>query len=171
MTDPELENFERQLRRTRPARLPEDFSARLRAAEPEAKAGAASAPGGPPTRNFLRTLQRSLRWLIPATAAAALVMVAGHGSRPFANRPASFAAGSKTGIRAAGPLLRADDVKIDQRLVSSFDAVARLPGGEPVRFRCENWMDQTVVSDKSRGLVVENSRPRFEVVPVGFETY
>jgi hypothetical protein len=68
-------------------------------------------------------------------------------------------------------LLRADDVKIDQRLVSSFDAVARLPGGEPVRFRCENWMDQTVVSDKSRGLVVENSRPRFEVVPVGFETY
>ena len=69
------------------------------------------------------------------------------------------------------PLLKADDVKIDQRLVSSFDAVARLPGGEPVRFRLENWMDQVVLSDKSRGLVVEDRKPRLEVVAMGYETY
>jgi hypothetical protein len=55
--------------------------------------------------------------------------------------------------------------------MSSFDAVARLPGGEPVRFRCENWMDQVVLSDKSRGLVVENRKPRVEVVAMGYETY
>ena len=106
---------------------------------------------------------------VPATAAA--VMLAWHGSQPFASRPSLSAPASQTGIVAAAPLLKADEVKIDQRLVSSFDAVARLPSGEPVRFRCENWMDEFVLSDKSRGVVVENRKPRFEVLPVGYETY
>ena len=80
-------------------------------------------------------------------------------------------ANPRSGLIAANPAMKADDVKIDQRLVSSFDAVARLPGGEPVRFRCENWMDQMVLKDSSKGWVVNNRQPRFEVVPVGFETY
>ena len=167
MTEHESENFERQLRRTRPARLPASFAARLLAAEPKPSAGVESAPPAPSTADYLRTLRRSLRWLIPATAMALALMVAWHGTSPFTSRPA----GSPAGPAAASPLLKADDVKIDQRLVSSFDAVARLPGGEPVRFRCENWMDQVVLSDKSRGLVVENRKPRIEVVAMGYETY
>jgi len=70
---------------------------------------------------------------------------------------------------AAG--LVADDVQVDQELVSSFDVVAKLPGGEPVRFRCQKWRDQLVVTDKNRGVEIEQSSPRVEVVPVRFETY
>jgi hypothetical protein len=170
MTDHEQENFERQLQRNRPAKLPEDFAARLLAAEPQMKAGVEAAPPAPPFLDYLRTLRQSLRLLIPASAVLLVVMVAWHG-RPFAGRPSISAPGSQSRTGLTTPLLKADDVKIDQRLVSSFDAVARLPGGEPVRFRCENWMDQVVLSDKSQGLVVENSQPRVEVVAMGYETY
>ncbi|MEI9863799.1 MAG: hypothetical protein WDN00_04445 [Limisphaerales bacterium] len=163
MTDHELEEFERQLRQTKPARLPETFTARLLAAEPEPSAQVVSEPVAPAFPDYLRTLRLSLRWLIPATAMAVAVMMAWHGSLPSARR--------LPGAGATPATMKADDVKIDQRMVSSFDAVARLPGGEPVRFRCESWVDQITLSDKSRGLVVENSRPRLEVVPVGFETY
>ena len=132
MNEYESENFERQLRRTRPARLPADFTARLLAAEPTPAAGIEPVPHVPLFADCFRTLRQALRWLIPATAMALAVMVAWHGTSPFTSRPA----GSPAGRAAAAPLLKADDVKIDQRLVSSFDAVARLPGGEPVRFRC-----------------------------------
>ncbi len=160
MTDHEKEDFERQLRRTKPARLPEDFNARLLAAQLPVKANVRSAPRVAPISDYLRTLRQSLRWLIPASAVALMATVVWHEGQPSATRPS-----------LAVPAFKADDVKIDQKLVSSFDAVARLPGGEPVRFRCENWMDPVVLSDKSRGLVVENRKPRFEVVSMGYETY
>ena len=163
MTDHELDAFEQQLRQVKPAKLPEEFVTRLRTTEPKLVAILESKPVAPAFPEYLRMLRMSLRWLIPATAMAVAVMLAWQGSQPSAQRP--------RGSGAAPATMKADDVKIDQRLVSSFDTVARLPGGEPVRFRCENWMDQIVLSDKSRGLVVENSRPRLEVVPVGFETY
>jgi hypothetical protein len=67
--------------------------------------------------------------------------------------------------------LKADDVQVNQELVSSFEVVAKLPGGEPVRFRCQKWRDQLVVTDKNRGVEIEQSSPRVEVVPVRFETY
>jgi hypothetical protein len=67
--------------------------------------------------------------------------------------------------------LKADDVKIDQELVSSFDTVARLPGGEPVRFRCNQWLDEITLSNKAQGLVLQERTPRLEIVTVGFETY
>jgi len=71
----------------------------------------------------------------------------------------------------AAPALKADNVQIDQELLSAFDTVARLPSGEPVRFRCRTWMDQVVLTDKQRGVVIEQRTPRIEVVPVRFETY
>ncbi len=128
MIDHELEEFERQLRQTRPARLPEDFAARLLVAEPKWKTSVVSKPVATGFPDYLRMLRMSLRWLIPATAMAVAVMVAWQGSLPSAHRP--------LGSGAAPAMMKADDVKIDQRLVSSFDALARLPGGEPVRFRC-----------------------------------
>jgi len=163
MTDHELDAFEQQLRQVKPAKLPEEFATRLRTTEPKLVAGPEAKPVTAAFPEYLRMLRMSLRWLIPATAMAVAVIVAWQGSQPSAQRP--------RGSVTAPATMKADDVKIDRRLVSSFDTVARLPGGEPVRFRCENWMDQIVLSDKSRGLVVENSRPRLEVVPVGFETY
>lgn len=68
-------------------------------------------------------------------------------------------------------MTKANVVRVDQALVSSYDAVAQLPSGEPVRFRCRKWMDDVVMKDKSHGLVIEQSIPRVEVIPVRFETY
>jgi hypothetical protein len=64
-----------------------------------------------------------------------------------------------------------DTVQIDRELVAVYDAVARLPGGERVRFRCREWRDQIVVSDPLRGMVIEQSTPTLDVVPIRFETY
>jgi hypothetical protein len=171
MTDQEQEDFERQLRQTRLAKLPEDFAARLLAVEHQLNCGVESTPPAASFSDYLQSLRLALRWLIPATAAALAVTVVWHDSTPFASRPSGSTSGLQKSAGLNAPLLKADDVKIDQRLVSSFDAVARLPGGEPVRFRFENWMDQVVLSDKSRGLVVENRKPRVEVVAMGYETY
>jgi hypothetical protein len=72
---------------------------------------------------------------------------------------------------APGSPLKADDVQIDEQLVSTFDAVAPLPSGEPVRFRCRQWLDEVVLRDSKRGVEVTRRVPRVEVVPVSFETY
>lgn len=163
--DQEQDGFESELRRIKPGKLPEELMARLRAAElpspvtsPETRLPASSAP------SFLQML----RWLIPATAAiliAAVVWQGSHNSNQ-ADQDVNFpiTAGKR-------PLLNADNVEIGKELVSSFDAVATLPGGEPVRFRCQQWMNKVVVDDKKQGLLVENWTPRVVVVPVGFETY
>ena len=67
--------------------------------------------------------------------------------------------------------LKADTVEIAREWVGSFDAVARMPGGEPVRFRCREWTDAVVWRDSAHGIVVEQRTPRLEVVPVSFDTY
>jgi hypothetical protein len=74
-------------------------------------------------------------------------------------------------MAAAQPALKADNVEFDQQLVASFDAVARLPSGQPVRFRCREWADAVVLRDSASGIEVEQRTPRLEVVPVSFETY
>lgn len=169
MTESEQNDFEQQLRRTRPAKLPEDFAARLQAAAPKRSSAEPREVIAPSLLDYFRAHWNALRWFIPASAVALAVMMAWHGSLPTRSRQFVAAPGSQADT--AVPVLKADEVKIDQQLVSSFDAVARLPSGEPVRFRCENWMDEFVLSDKARGVVVENRKPRFEVVPVRYETY
>jgi hypothetical protein len=72
---------------------------------------------------------------------------------------------------AAEAALKADEVEIDQQLIVAFDAVARLPGGQPIRFRCREWADEVVLTDSAHGVVIEQRTPRLEVVPVSFETY
>lgn len=166
MSDHDREKFEAQLRRIKPAALPEDFNARLLAAQPKRDGVLESVTIVSVFLNYLQLLRRSLRWSIPATALIVGALVVWRESRPGGS-----ALDSQANLAAAPAVLTADDVKIDQQLISSFDAVARLPSGEPVRFRCENWMDEVVLSDKSKGMVVENRQPRFEVVALGFETY
>ena len=165
MTEQEQKQFEAVLRRTRPVKLPGELRSRLLAAAPPRKAR--SAPPWPALAvlGWLRVL----RLAIPAAAAvllAALIIWRNtSSSKPQAQRPKSNA-----GTLAVTPL-KADDVKIDQELVSSFDTLARLPGGEPVRFRCNQWVDQITLSNKAQGLVLQERTPRLEVVTVGFETY
>jgi len=107
-----------------------------------------------------------LRWLAPAAAVAAVVAL-------VVWLPSKRESQQRSNQRsvAAESALKADNVELDQQLVASFDAVARLPSGQPVRFRCREWADAVVWSDSASGIVVEQRTPRLEVVPVSFETY
>jgi hypothetical protein len=162
MNKTEIDEFEAELGRLSPARPPEALMARLAAIGPDR-----------PTPPRVRTFQQPRftprwRWLglwAPVTAAAVLVVWMGarwSGSR----RPSQPA----PAIPPARPVLEADGIEFGQQLVAAYDAVAELPGGEPVRFRCREWMDEVVLRDSTRGLVLEERRPRFEAVPVRFET-
>jgi hypothetical protein len=168
MTDHEQHDLEAALQRIKPAHLPETFMARLRGCEPSRGfQPVQTRPFGLPALN----MRAWLRWLIPATAVvivAATLWQSRSLPTPPPDHPAAPVAG---GTMTEFPVLNADEVRIGQELVSSFDAVARLPGGEPVRFRFQQWMDQMVLSDTTQGLVVESRAPRYEVVPVRFETY
>ncbi len=164
----EEEKFEAELKRLSPAKLPEDFMTHLLAAEPArapARAQAEVSRQGTAVLNWARLL----RWLVPSGAVAALAVVLFQGSLSLGPRTPQDK--GQVGFTANPPGLKADAVQINEQLISSFDAVAKLPTGEPVRFRFQKWMDDVVLSDKDRGLVVENRTPRIEVIPVGFETY
>lgn len=161
MNEQDFQRYEAELRRATPARLPEHFMARLRAAKPLTE---------PVRRPRLRFSAgeigswRLWRWLAPAMAAvvAGLLLVR-----------TDFNSKSRTKQKSPAPSsgLKADDVQVDQELVSSFDVVARLPDGEPMRFRCRKWRDQCIVTDTNHGVEIVRNSPRVEVVPVRFETY
>ncbi len=151
----EYDPFEKELLRHRPAAAPSELMAKLTVARPRSRPVLRHAE---PVKSFWPLLRQ---WLIPATA----VVVAG----VLLWR---FYPGTNSDKRTAEAApVKADEVQIDRELVASFDTVARLPGGEPVRFRCREWLDEVTVSDKERGLVIERRMPRLEVVPVRFETY
>jgi len=171
MNELDLENFERELRAVRPAPPPEDFLARLTAAHfsnaraapaqratPRGSAGAAKA-------GFSVHWFALLQWFTPVAALAILLALlwpkAPPGPRPDRIPPSTASPAS----------LKADSVRLNEKLLGTFDAVGHLPDGEPVRFRYQQWMDQLVVYDKANGLVIEKRTPRVEVIPVRFETY
>ena len=143
----ELERFEAELHALRPAPLPASLRVRLMAvcARP-----AQNAPEPVPVPLWWR-------WLFPLAATAGLALLVGFGLHSGASGPSSR--------------LAADEVEIGQTLVSSFDTIARLPDGRPVRVRCEEWVDELVLRNSARGLCVQEQRPRLEVFPVRFETY
>jgi hypothetical protein len=161
MNDHEQERYEAELRRTPPARLPEPFMARLLAAKPAAEAARPArfqpTPGWP-------QWWRLWRWLAPAMALVVVGLI-------VSLRHVNLHSIAQQKPLAAAYGLKADNVQVDHELVSSFDVVATLPGGEPVRFRCRQWKDQLLVTDKSSGVEIEQNSPRIEVVPVRFETY
>ncbi len=181
MNDADHELFEAELRKLAPARPPAQLMARL----VELRPGLLERPSESPTvlraphQHGPTTLPRPsplaphpfcpvfLRWLVPATAIGAVV-VTSLVWRPFSPKPQQ-----RAGLPAgpAKPALEADAVEIDRELVASFDAIARLPSGLPVRLRCREWADEVVLRDTARGIVIEQRAPRLEIVPVSFETY
>ena len=161
MNEQEHELFEAELRRLKPARVPGEFESRL------------STPPPLPSREF-QTGRRSqvwrggwsswLRWLAPAAAAAmALLLIVSLLNRGSISAPPTKA--------ASAPMLKADQVEIDRQLLGSFDAVANMPEGEPVRFRFQQWMEAVTLRDSVRGVEVVQRIPRIEMVPVSFATY
>ncbi|HTL19003.1 MAG TPA: hypothetical protein VL793_17320 [Patescibacteria group bacterium] len=106
-----------------------------------------------------------VRWLLPAAGIATVAFI-------VFGIPLSSPTQKRISLPAtAKSALKADQVEIDRRLVANFDAVGTLPGGQPVRFRCAQWMDTVSLRDSADGLVIERTTPRLEIVPVGFETY
>ncbi len=122
MNENEHEQFEAELRKFPPARLPEQFMARILAAKPCVQSFPEAKPrqlaGWP-------DLLGVLRWLAPVTAAAVIALVIWRRESPAGPAPAPVGAPKIASIRA-------DGVQVDQKLVSSYDAVAELPSGEPV---------------------------------------
>ena len=157
------EPLEAELQQLKPAAPPEDFMARL--ANAPLATGAALMPWFSPQAGTGR-VSRLLRWLAPATAAGALLAV-------VLIRQLNATADKSSGARPSGiePMVRADNVEIDRQLVATFDTVAQLPDGEPVRFRCSEWLDDVVLRDSARGILIEHRMPHLEIVPVGFEVY
>jgi len=177
VTDQEQNRFEAELRRSRPARLPEDLWSRLLAAAQPTQARHTVAPRPAPVA---LGLQRVLRYFVPVTAAALVTVIAWrHNFQQKREQPASEVSpvkdvgnGRPVSVPATVSVAaRVDDVQVAEELVSSFDTLATLPGGRPVRFRCRQWMDKVTLSDRSSGLTFEGQTPRIEVVPVRFETY
>jgi hypothetical protein len=178
MNENELERFEAELRGTGAARPPADFLQRLKSEVPalvaerraqnqlaarSARVEAAVTPEAvraPERGVWASWLPLILRWLAPAAAVLVVGTIVWRANLTVEQQPQ----------RASAPL-RADDVRIDQELVSTYDTVATLPSGEPVRFRCREWMDEVVLRDSRRGVEVARRVPRVEVVPVRFETY
>jgi hypothetical protein len=160
MNEQEQERYEAELRRTPPVRLPDDFMARLKAAMP---------PTEPAPRGPLRPAAGipgwwpALRWLATAMALFIVILLAARTN--FAPKPV------KPEPVSANYGMKADDVQVNEELVSSFDVVAKLPGGQPVRFRCRQWMNQLIVTDNHRGVEIKETSPRVEVIPVQIETY
>jgi hypothetical protein len=160
MTEPSHEQFEAELRSQRPAEPPPELMARLTAARPRLQTIR------PRQTATLRELWTFLRpWLAPATAVIAVGLIVWQ-----LQPPAPRAPGKQT-PPASVATMKGDDVHIERELVNSFDTIALLPSGEPVRFRCREWLDDVTLHDRAGGLVVEQRTPRVEVVPVRFETY
>lgn len=155
MNGREHELMEAELQRLKPALPPPELIERMLAALP--------APPSPCLQPRTRETWSMewwlpwLRWLAPVSAIGLVAFVSLRQIPWALNHP--------------GAGINADAVQIRHKLVSSYDAVGELPGGEPVRFRVREWADSTVFHDSSRGLMVEQSKPRFEVIPVKFETY
>ncbi len=169
MNDHEQQLFEDELRRLSPAKVPDELAERLIDARQEV------APVKPVRESRACRAPAWCTWMFrfrPASTAlgVALVVLVAALAFTLLQRPRPIPNQSRP-VAAAAPTLRADDVQIDRQLVNTFDAVATLPDGEPVRVRCREWMDEVVLRDTEHGVAIQQRTPRFELIPVRFETF
>ncbi len=164
MTDYDPEMLEAELKRLKPAKPPQNFmvglNAVIRPTPSKVKRRLAPIPSTPIGWQLLR-------WLSPATAGAALI---GAALLWWPSKPDLETARSGV-VPPAKTSLEPNAVQIDREWVGAYDAVAELPGGEPVRFRCQEWMDAVVLRDAASGVRVEQRTPRFEIVAARLDTF
>jgi hypothetical protein len=160
MNDLDLKGMEADLQRLKPAATPPPLMARLLAAVDAPARSPIPQPGR--EASLWESWRRLWRWLVPVAAVGVLILAVTRSMTP--PKPAVVPAANL-------PPLKADDVQLARQLVGTYDAIAELPGGETVRFRCHEWTDETTWRDTARGLEFVQSQPSFEVIPVRFETY
>lgn len=161
MNDRDIERLEIELGKLKPAPPPPELISRL-AVAPSVKLRSRAARSGSPSR-----AEVWWRWLWPVSALTAatvlLLLVAGRESAPLGTPQRS--------ATVSAPVSRIKDIEFDRQLVTAFDAIAQMPNGQPVRFRCREWTDDVIVRDPVQGIVIERRTPRLEIVPVRVETY
>jgi hypothetical protein len=164
MTEFDPQSFENELRQLQPAQPSEELRSRLRDLK---SSPCARVESGSSLASSVRACLARFWWIAGAAAAlvVTLAVIDRHPAPPVKKNPLPpLARTTKTTRKAA-------HVEINQQLLSAFDAIASLPGGEPVRFHCREWRDEVVLRDSVQGVVIERQMPRLEVVPVRFETY
>jgi hypothetical protein len=173
MNDLEFEPFEAELRSLSPARPPAELMERLVAARPLSSTGPRTQTDAPRANagrdSSVSGLSWLLGWLMPAGAVGALVI----GGLVLLTRPAtdSLTTASSEGRNPGRSERPEKSVEINRELLASYDAIAQLASGEPVRFHCREWDEKVVFRDPARGIAVERRIPRVEVTPVSLETY
>mgnify|MGYP000344963145 CR=1 FL=1 len=161
MNEPDDSLFEAQLRRLKPTPLPDALRHRLEAAlSPAARAQ----PTSTRAARLRPVVPGWLRWLAPVAAAAAGVALL----LTQSDRVMRYAQPERVSQLAATDPAQ---VVIDRQLMETFDAVATLPGGEPVRFRCRRWLEAVTLRNPADGWEVEQRLPRLEITPVCLEIY
>ncbi len=161
MNEQDLQSFEAELHSWKPAPAPPELVTRVEAALPNPASVQAQAVRRPTWH-----LPEFWRWFAPATALAAIALT-------FAlvqwkhTQPGTPVATAQPAATKGG----SDVVEIDRELVASYDAIAELSSGVPVRFHCQEWEDKFVFRDPLRGISIERRTPRLEVVPVSLEIY
>lgn len=161
----DFELLEMELRRLKPAQPPAEFSAHL--AQTLRRIGPQTRP-----RSWDRIRSafgaRTWRWMAPATAIAVVLILIGVLKLSISAPNQSPKAAS---LNASRPAIKADHVEINRQLVATFDTVAQLPTGEPIRFQCSEWREDVVLRDSAHRLLIKQEQPRLEIVPVTFEIY
>jgi hypothetical protein len=162
MKDHNLEEFEAELHALKPAPVPPELLARLQGVRPSSQTAVTRSSTRAP-----RQVPPWWHWLAPATVAAGIALAFGPLQRQHGGSlPAQPAAGVSEGIPTTD-----DAVEIERELVGSYDAVAELSSGLPVRFHCQEWEDKLLFRDPRRGIAIERRTPRVEVVRISFDTY
>jgi hypothetical protein len=163
MTEKEQDRLETGLRRMTPAPVPADLMQRLQAARIAPPRMEVPAPRRSWRWTEWLSAWRGLAFAEPAMAVLLTALLVWRAVQP------ELLPGKNSVGRTMG--LKANAVHVDHSLLASFDTVAQLPNGEPVRFRCRQWEDNVTVHDDANGVVISQRTPRVEVVPVRFETY
>lgn len=162
--DEEIQNFENELRNLRPAKPRPAPLLRLAQQLEESQRRSIEAATAVPAGSSWRSV---LRWLIPATGAALVIVLVTSGVwHGGLNGDYKEAVAERT-----PPAIQADQVHIDQELVAAFQTVAESPDGVPIRFELQEWMDRVTFRDTRQGITVERTSPRVEIVPVRYESY
>ena len=163
MSDHELNSFETELRRLRPASAPDAFVTRLQ----EVSGGdTACDKTATPVRTPVSVVpiwRNWLKWLAPVAGAALLLVWV------LVQRPDQEPAPVELAENSPPPII--EEVELDKQLVAAFEGVAETPGGMPLRFRCYGWQEALTLRNASGDIEVEQRAPRLEIVPVGFDVY
>lgn len=159
MSNEDWKTIEKELERLSPAPLPAEFEKRLYAARP-VMADPQLHRSLQPSSSVWRILR--LRWIAPAFATAVAIIW-------FCLPRQSTVSNSPAISEARFTRLTVDRVEIDRQLIDAFEGLAQMPDGQPLRFRCYDWVEHVRLCDSIQNVVFERNEPHREIIPVRYD--